>query len=131
MTPSRQFEAAVPEGILSGWASGAGEPVLLLHGGPGLTDYTEGLAEELASAYTVYRYQQRGLEPSTTAGPFDVETHMKDVVAVLDALGLEKVWLVGHSWGGHLVLHLAGVSWLSHEGSTFSQVKGGVSRTAA
>jgi pimeloyl-ACP methyl ester carboxylesterase len=107
MTPPRPFEAAVPGGVLAGWMSGAGAPVLLLHGGPGLTDYTEGLAEELASDYTVYRYQQRGLAPSTTAGPFTIETHVMDVVAVLDALGLDKVWLVGHSWGGHLVLHLA------------------------
>ena len=32
---------------------------------------------------------------------------MADALAVLDALGLEKAWAVGHSWGGHLALHLA------------------------
>jgi pimeloyl-ACP methyl ester carboxylesterase len=30
-----------------------------------------------------------------------------DAIAVLDSLGLDKVWLVGHSWGGHLVLYMA------------------------
>ena len=48
---------------------------LILHGGPGMSDYTSSLADELVEEFTVYRYQQRGLAPSTTDGPFTVETH--------------------------------------------------------
>jgi pimeloyl-ACP methyl ester carboxylesterase len=107
MAPHGAFEAGVTDGVLSGWTSGTGDPVLLLHGGPGLSDYTEGFAQELAGDYTVHRYQQRGLEPSVTSGPFEIETHVQDAVAVLDALGLDKVWVVGHSWGAHLALYLA------------------------
>jgi len=81
--------------------------VLILHGGPGLSDYTTSLADELVEGFTVYRYQQRGLAPSTTNGPFTVETHMSDAVAVLDAINAGPVFLIGHSWGGHLALHLA------------------------
>jgi pimeloyl-ACP methyl ester carboxylesterase len=36
-----------------------------------------------------------------------VEAHVRDALAVLDAFGVEQAWTVGHSWGGHLALHLA------------------------
>jgi proline iminopeptidase len=90
-----------------GWREGSGPPVLVLHGGPGLSDYTEPLADELVDSYTVYRYQQRGLAPSSTEGPFTVDAHISDVIAVLEAIGEQRVWLIGHSWGGHLALHFA------------------------
>ena len=32
---------------------------------------------------------------------------MADALAVLDRFGLERAWVIGHSWGGHLALHLA------------------------
>ena len=32
---------------------------------------------------------------------------MEDVVAVLDALEIGRALVVGHSWGGHLAMHLA------------------------
>jgi pimeloyl-ACP methyl ester carboxylesterase len=86
--------------------TGDGPPVVILHGGPGLSDYTEGLLPELTDAYTAVRFQQRGLAPSTTAGPFDVETHVADTIAVLDGLGLDRPLIAGHSWGGHLAMHL-------------------------
>ena len=31
---------------------------------------------------------------------------MADALAVLDAFELDKAWVIGHSWGGHLALHL-------------------------
>jgi pimeloyl-ACP methyl ester carboxylesterase len=36
-----------------------------------------------------------------------VEGHVADAVAVLDALGWRQAWAIGHSWGGHLAMHLA------------------------
>jgi pimeloyl-ACP methyl ester carboxylesterase len=110
---SAQFTAEVPEGAIVAWQSGQaqGVPVLILHGGPGLSDYTAPLADELDDAYRVIRYQQRGLAPSTLSGPFEVENHVADAIAVLDAAGIERAYVVGHSWGGHLAMHLA----LAHE----------------
>jgi proline iminopeptidase len=82
--------------------------VLLLHGGPGVSfDYLDGLAEEIGSGFQVAAYQQRGIEPSTSEGPFAVEREVADALAVLDALAWERAWVVGHSWGGHLLLHIA------------------------
>jgi pimeloyl-ACP methyl ester carboxylesterase len=95
-------------GDLGGWVRGGGAPVLLLHGGPGMAyTYLDSLAEEIGDGYRVAAFQQRGLEPSTPDGPFDVATAVGDVAVVLDALGWDRAWIVGHSWGGHLLLHCA------------------------
>lgn len=101
------FEVGVEGGRLSGTVVGRGEPVLLLHGGPGLDwTYLQPLVDELARGYRVAVYQQRGLPPSTAGPPYDVGTQVADVVAVLDGLGWERAVVAGHSWGGHLLLHL-------------------------
>jgi pimeloyl-ACP methyl ester carboxylesterase len=104
---TREFDVAVPGGTITAWQQGEGPHVLLLHGGPGVSEYTESLAAELEDGYTVTRFQQRGVAPSTTDGPFDVETHMADAIAVMDGGGIDQAYLLGHSWGGHLALHLA------------------------
>jgi pimeloyl-ACP methyl ester carboxylesterase len=103
------FAAEVPGGSLHGWLSGDDGPrVLLLHGGPGVSfEYLDGLAGEIGAGFQVAAYQQRGIEPSTVEGPFAVEREVADALAVLDALSWEHAWLVGHSWGGHLLLHVA------------------------
>lgn len=93
-----------------GWVGGTGPPALLLHGGPGLSDYLADLATEVSGVMTVARYQQRGLAPSVVEGDRTVEGHVADAVAVLDALGWDRAWAIGHSWGGHLAMHLA-VAW--------------------
>ena len=103
----REFAASVPGGVISASRAGSGAPVLILHGGPGLSDYTVSLAGELEDAFEVIRYQQRGLAPSTTSGPFDVDRHVADAIAVLDAAGAGRAYVIGHSWGGHLAMHLA------------------------
>ena len=102
-----ELEIPVTGGELHAWRQGSGPPVVVLHGGPGLSEYTQALVGELDDAFTVHRYQQRGLAPSTTSGPFDIETHVADAVAVLDGFGLERACVVGHSWGGHLAMYLA------------------------
>ena len=94
---------------LAGWVTGSGPAVLLLHGGPGMTDYMESLLPEL-DGYRVASFQQRGVAPSTLAGPFDVPTLRDDVIDVLDTLGWEAPAMIGHSWGGHLLLHLLAVT---------------------
>ena len=102
-----RFEVRVADGKLVGHRGGGGQPALLLHGGPGLSDYTQGLAGELHALFDTIRYTQRGTPPSTVGPPYSVEAHIDDAVAVLDRAGLEQAWAIGHSWGGHLALHLA------------------------
>ncbi|MEO8518152.1 MAG: alpha/beta hydrolase [Dermatophilaceae bacterium] len=101
------FEIGVDGGLLRGSVVGLGDAVLLLHGGPGLPwTYLKPLVDEISDGYQVAVYQQRGLPPSTAGAPFDVPTQVADVVAVLDGLGWDRAVVIGHSWGGHLLLHL-------------------------
>jgi pimeloyl-ACP methyl ester carboxylesterase len=98
-------------GPIAGKESGEGPALLLLHGGPGLADYMEILSPEVTGWRAVH-YQQRSLSPSSVDGPFTVEQHVADAVAVLDARGASRAVVLGHSWGGHLAMHLA----LAHPG---------------
>lgn len=102
------FAAPAVGGELCGWVQGGGTPVVLLHGGPGLSyEYLDDVAADIGDGFRVAAFQQRGLSPSTVDGPFTMEQAIDDVVAVLDGLGWDRVILVGHSWGGHLALRLA------------------------
>jgi pimeloyl-ACP methyl ester carboxylesterase len=106
MRNERAFTAPVADGEIAGVLGGDGPPALLLHGGPGLSDYLASLADELDGLFTVARYQQRGLPPSVEEGDRSVDGHVADAVAVLDGLGWDRAWIIGHSWGGHLAMHL-------------------------
>jgi proline iminopeptidase len=100
----------VPGGEIFATRRGVGEgpPALLLHGGPGIgAEHLIGLVEELDGLIDGVLPQQRGLYPSTLEGPRDIETHVADEIAVLDHLGWERAWLIGHAWGGHLAMHIA------------------------
>ena len=93
--------------LIGGRRAGSGPPVLL-HRGPGLGfEYLRDLAEELAQENDVGWYQQRGQEPSAVGVPYTVAADVEDARRVLDALGWEQAYVVGHSWGGHLALHVA------------------------
>ena len=81
----QEFEAA---GTV-GWHKGTGPLLtLVLHGGPGLSEYTADLCEEIIAggdgALRVVRYQQRGAPPSTTDGPITVAQLVADTITVLD-----------------------------------------------
>jgi pimeloyl-ACP methyl ester carboxylesterase len=102
------FTAATDTGELSGWVAGEGPRVLAVHGGPGMNyDYLDDAVQELAARYRVATFQQRGLAPSTEHGEFTVAEAVADIAAVLDGLGWDTAYLMGHSWGGHLVFHAA------------------------
>lgn len=59
------------------------------------------------ACFATVRYTQRGTRPSDAVPPYTIEAHIADAVAVLDWMGVEHAWAIGHSWGGHLALHLA------------------------
>jgi pimeloyl-ACP methyl ester carboxylesterase len=100
------FEAAVDGVVLRGHRGGSGAPALLLHGGAAVPDYLGECAEALDGLFATIRYTQRGTPPSDEGPPYTVERHAADAVALLDHFGLGRAWVVGHSWGGHLALHL-------------------------
>ncbi|MFF4503959.1 alpha/beta fold hydrolase [Streptomyces sp. NPDC001401] len=96
------------------WAarSGDGEPLVLCHGGPGLWDMFADVAELLADLTPVVRWDQRGCGRSerSVAGPWTSDRFVADLDAVRRHFGLERIRLLGHSWGAQLALSYA----LSH-----------------
>ena len=104
--PRTPLHVPVAGGVIVGWVEGSGPPVLLLHGGPVGYEYLDGLAAELVPGFTAAAYQQRGVLPSTLRGPFDIDTYVEDAKAVLDALGWEQTFVLGHSLGGTYALQL-------------------------
>ncbi|HET7122016.1 MAG TPA: alpha/beta hydrolase [Solirubrobacterales bacterium] len=82
--------------------AGAGEDVVLcLHGWPQHWYEWRHLMPALADRHRVLALDQRGFGWSeASAGGYEKEELASDVLAFMDALGLERVKLVGHDWGG-------------------------------
>jgi proline iminopeptidase len=86
---------------------GEGPPAVVLHGGPGAHhDYLLPAFDALAEGRELLYYDQRGGGRSPVAR--DVPVGWTEQVADLEALrgvwGLERLTLVGYSWGGLLAL---------------------------
>lgn len=91
---------------------GKGFPVLLLHGsGPGVSAWANWrlTIPELSKRFRVLAPDLvgYGFTDRPAGVRYDMETWIGHAIGILDALGLEKVGLVGNSFGGGLALHLA------------------------
>lgn len=87
--------------------TGGGAPLILCHGGPGLWDMFGSLAGSLAGDVRVVRWDQRGCGRSERRGPYSVARSVADLDAVRGALGVDRVAVLGHSWGATLALRYA------------------------
>jgi pimeloyl-ACP methyl ester carboxylesterase len=80
---------------------GDGEPLALIHGVGGSLEAWDGVAMRLRDRYRIVRYDQRGHgESEKVPGPYTIEDFSCDLRAVLDALGIERAHVAGHSLGG-------------------------------
>ena len=79
---------------------GEGDPVILLAGGGNTAHTFDEFAPLLSSDFRVYGITRRGIGASSGASPRTMDDHVDDIVAVLDALQLPTVVLVGHSFAG-------------------------------
>lgn len=91
-----------------------GDAVVLLHGFPQTTHAWRGVIDPLARAgLRVVAFDQRGYSPGARpSGDAAYETGrlVADVLAVADALHIDRFHVVGHDWGGFVAWQLA----LSH-----------------
>ena len=80
---------------------GSGQPVILLHGGLGNSDYWGDLIPTLAPHYRVITMDSRGHGRSTRddAQPYGYDPMASDVIGLMDHLKLDKADIVGWSDG--------------------------------
>ncbi|MER7753237.1 alpha/beta fold hydrolase [Kitasatospora sp. NPDC097643] len=107
MTDVRTVE--LPEVTIACRESGrpGGPPLVLLHAlGERATDW-DTVLPDLAPGHHVYALDLRGHGDSGRAARYGLPEMRDDVLAVLDALGLARVDLVGHSMGGVVACLLA------------------------
>ncbi len=86
---------------------GTGVPILAIHGVKGHGRRFRRLAEEAWPDRTTLAVDLRGHGDSTWDPPWDVATHVADLLETLDAEGVQTAAVVGHSFGGCLATHLA------------------------
>ena len=88
---------------------GEGEPVLLIHGSQVAGAFLPLMAEPvLADRFRLIRYHRRGFAGSARhTGPFGIEQQARDALRLAQELGLERVHVVGHSYGAVTALQLA------------------------
>jgi proline iminopeptidase len=88
-------------------STGSGVPLVLAHGGPGLSNNLQPVAAMVDDVARVHLYDQRGSGRSSPEGPWNVETFVADLDALRAHWGHER-WIVGgHSWGAVLALFYA------------------------
>jgi pimeloyl-ACP methyl ester carboxylesterase len=81
--------------------AGQGEPVVLLHGWPQTWYEWRKIIPALAARYTVIAPDMRGIgDSSRPVSGYDKRTVADDIYQLVRKLGHEKIFLVGHDWGG-------------------------------
>ena len=87
--------------------SGSGPPLVILHGLFGSLDNWFSIAKELVDHYTLYLVDQRNHGDSPHGSEWNYGVMVEDLRELLDAEGLDSVYLMGHSMGGKTVMNFA------------------------
>ena len=88
--------------------TGAGEPVLLLHGGMCTAETLDGQTPSLAERYRVFVPERRGHGRTPDVdGPLSYGVMADDTIALMDTLGIGSAHLVGWSDGASVALLVA------------------------
>ena len=99
-----------PGGKLYYEVTGTGTPLVLLNGGPGFDHTYLHIAtawDTLAKTRRIVFYDQRGNGRSSRLKPgrsCTLADQIEDLDALRAHLGLEKMDILGHSWGGYLAM---------------------------
>lgn len=101
------FSIDAPNGPVSGFDMGQGEPVVLIAGLGSTTRLWGNLPAVMARQSRVIAIDNRGVGGSTDGRPFTFGAAAEDLVAVLDARGVDRAALLGASMGGVIALTTA------------------------
>jgi pimeloyl-ACP methyl ester carboxylesterase len=90
---------------------GSGPTLVVINGGPGASHHAVGRLESLASpSLRVVLYDQRGMGGSTApadGNAYDLDHYVADLDAVREGLALDKIHVLGHSFGGLVAMAYA------------------------
>ena len=100
----REYMVETPGASLAVRESRAdGEPLLLLHGGPGVPDSMQSDIAPLLPEMRGISFDQRGVGHSRCRdGRYGIDDYVADIEAIREHLGLPGWHVLGHSWGGVL-----------------------------
>lgn len=87
--------------------TGEGSPVILLHGNCEDHHIFDQLVEVMQSDHVVYAMDSRGHGESATPKEYHYEDMASDVINLIDALDIEKPYIVGYSDGAIVALLVA------------------------
>ncbi len=87
--------------------AGRGEPLVLIHGWSFDTRCWDDQVPAFSQHFRVLRYDLRGFGRSDVPQVGAAYSHTDDLVALLDHLDLERVHLLGHSFGGRIAIDFA------------------------
>ena len=88
--------------------TGSGKPLLLLHGWPEFWLTWEPVMTRLAGRFSLIAPDLRGFGDSDRPdGAYGPDQHTSDMLALMDALGIERFGVVGHDVGGAAMQPLA------------------------
>ena len=109
LLPAGEFRFAVDGGRV--WykisGGGTGIPLILLHGGPGVSSFYLKPFEDLGNDRRVVRYDQLGSGKSdslTDTTKFTIAHFVEELEALRAHLGYDYIDLPGHSWGTTLAV---------------------------
>ncbi len=90
---------------------GTGDPIIVVHGGPGLDHaYLQPGLDALGTRNTIVYYDQRGTGRSggdLTGESINLDAFVEDIDALRQTLGYERVTVLGHSFGALIALEYA------------------------
>ncbi|MBE0659871.1 MAG: alpha/beta hydrolase [Bryobacteraceae bacterium] len=87
---------------------GTGPALILIHGFRANPHFFDDLAPAFKGRFRVIAYARRGHGESEASGPYDLATLTVDLRGLMDALGIDKAHLAGHSMGGNEITSMAG-----------------------
>lgn len=90
--------------------SGDATPLVVIHGGPGANSLCYEAFENLADERPIILYDQRGCgysDPLEDESLWTVEFYLEELKELIRQLGLERVHVLGHSWGTVLAAEYA------------------------
>ena len=104
-TPGRHVTVSgVPIRVVQ---QGSGRDVLLIHGSPGSLEDWQPVVDAIGGSMRLTAYDRPGQGYSGDTGKYSYEDNADMALAIIDALRLEHVVVVGHSYGGTTALAMA------------------------